>query len=89
MLGLLAHLAVTQPHTSPVEIEYCTIQTSYKNALEALHQAKVHGNVSAYDLALLENLVADLEAALRRLEPQRGTFPSQGPHASTSWGFSM
>lgn len=87
MLGLLAHLALSQPNVSPIEIQYCSIQTSYKSALEALHLARVQGDVSPNDLAMLEHLVADLEAALRRLEPQRGT-PSKGPHESESWGFS-
>lgn len=85
MLGLLAHLAFSQPNIPPIEHQYCSIQTSYKSALEALHQAKVRGDCGEYELAMLENLVADLEAALRRLEPQRGTALSP-PHASDSGG---
>lgn len=87
MLGLLAHLAFSQPNIPPIEHQYCSIQTSYKSALEALHQAKVRGDCGEYELAMLENLVADLEAALRNLEPQRGTR-EQLPHASDGWGLS-
>lgn len=85
MLGLLAHLALSQPYIPPVEHQYCSIQTSYKSALTALHQAKVSGDCPEHELAMLENLVADLEAALRNLEPQRGPR-EQLPHASDSWG---
>ena len=87
MLGILAHLVFSQPRVSPVEIQYGSIQTSYKSALEALHRANALGTCSVYDLVMLEHLVADLEAALRRLEAQRGT-PGTGPHASPSEGYS-
>ena len=85
MLGLLAHLAFSQPNIPPIEHQFCSIQNSYKSALTALHQAKAKGDCSEYELAMLENLVADLEAALRNLEPQRGPH-EQLPHASDSWG---
>ena len=87
MLGLLAHLAFSQPHIPPIEHQFCSIQASYKNALMALHLAKVNGDCGEHELAMLENLVADLEAALRNLEPQRGPR-EQLPHASSAWGMS-
>jgi hypothetical protein len=90
MLGILAHLVLSQPQTSTTEIQYCSIQTAYKSALVALHRAKAQGICSACELAILECLVADLEAALRQLEPQRGTPVQglQGPHASDPLGLS-
>ena len=88
MIGLVLHIALHDSTPLSIEVQYCYLENARRKALTALALARRYPHTPPEELAALESMIADYEAGLRKLEPNRLKSSACLVTRMTTWGTS-